>query len=253
MKKISIITAVLNAADTIRDCIESIYSQKQPIEHIVIDGGSTDGTLEILEEYRDNISELVSEKDDGLYQAINKGINLATGEVIGILNSDDFYFNSNILSKVQKAFSDEKVHSCYGDLVYVDRVNTEKVYRYWVSGRYLRGSFYWGWMPPHPTFFVRKTVYNKFGLFNPELGTSSDYEIMLRFLEKNKINTYYIPEILIKMRVGGISNSTVRNRIFANYNDRRAWEYNSLKPYPWTLTLKPLRKIGQYIKRPKTR
>ncbi|MBW2661229.1 MAG: glycosyltransferase, partial [Deltaproteobacteria bacterium] len=247
MVKLSIITTVLNSAATIRDCIESVHSQNQPVEHIIIDGGSTDGTLEIVEEYRSRLSKVVSERDEGIYDGMNKGLRLATGDIIGLLNADDVYAGPDILTKVAKVFNEEHVDSCYGDLVYVHPHNMEKVIRYWHSGSYDVRQFYWGWMPPHPTFFVRRSVYERYGLFNLDLGSAADYELMLRFLVKHRITTAYIPEILVKMRSGGMSNASLKNRLLANRNDRLAWEVNGLKPYPWTLYLKPLRKVGQYI------
>ncbi len=250
MVKISIITAVLNGADTISDCIKSIQSQTVPVEHIVIDGGSTDSTLEIIEEYKSDIAQVVSEPDKGIYDAMNKGLRLVSGDVIGILNADDFYAGPEVLEKVANAFSYENVDSCYCDLVYVNSKNSNQVLRYWHSGEFKSHNFYWGWMPPHPTFYVRRNVYEKYGLFKIDLGSAADYELMLRFLLKNKIRTVYIPEILVKMRSGGVSNASLKNRLMANRNDRLAWTANGLKPYLWSLWMKPLRKIPQYIRRP---
>ena len=243
---ISIITSTLNSAHTIRGCLNSVSDQQGNIEHIVIDGVSSDGTLEILCTFP-YLSKVISEPDKGIYDAMNKGISLASGEVIGILNSDDFYANSSILKKVAAVFKDPGVDSCYGDLVYVDPSDTAHLIRYWKSGHYNVKNLYWGWMPPHPTFFVRRWVYEKYGMFNLDFGSAADYELMLRFLVKHKITTAYIPEVMVKMRAGGVSNMSLKNRIRANRMDRRAWEVNGLKPYPWTNFLKPLRKIKQYF------
>jgi glycosyltransferase len=243
---ISIITSTLNSALTIRDCLNSVSNQQGNFEHIVIDGVSSDETLDVLNSFP-YLSKIISEPDKGIYDAMNKGISLASGNVIGILNSDDFYANSGILEKVAEAFEDPGVDSCYGDLVYVDPSDTAHLIRYWRSGHYNRENFYLGWMPPHPTFFVRRWVYEKYGLFNLDLGSAADYELMLRFLVKHTITTVYIPEVLVKMRAGGVSNMSLKNRIRANRMDRRAWEVNELKPYPWTTYLKPLRKIKQYF------
>ena len=221
----------------------------EDIEHIVIDGGSTDGTLDIINKYQSGIAKLVSERDDGIYDAMNKGIGFATGEVIGILNADDFYPDSGVLEKVAQVFENEDIESCYGDLEYVDAVDTGKVIRYWRSGPYHVNKFYSGWMPPHPTFFVRRSVYQKYGLFNLTLGSAADYELMLRFLVKHRITTAYIPEVIVKMRTGGVSNASIKNRISANRMDRKAWSVNGLRPYPWTLFFKPLRKVHQFIVR----
>ena len=247
MSRISIITVTYNASDHLRDCLESVREQDVEVEHILIDGASTDGTLNILDAYQDHLAHVTSEKDEGMYDALNKGIGLATGDVIGILNADDFYFSKDTLSRVSEAFSDEHVDAVYGDLVYVDRNNTEKVVRAWRSGEYRPRKFYHGWMPPHPTFFVRHRMYQQYGLFNPELGTAADYELMLRMLLKHGIHAAYIPEVLVKMRSGGVSNQSFKNRLKANLMDRKAWTVNDLSPYPWTLWMKPLRKIGQWV------
>lgn len=243
---ISIITATFNSAEYCTSCIESVVRQAGSFEHIFVDGGSDDGTLDIVTSYS-HISKVVSERDRGIYDAMNKGISLATGEVIGILNSDDFYADQHVLIKVAEAFKDERIDSCYGDLQYVDAVDSSKIIRNWKSGHYHEHGFYWGWMPPHPAFFVRRRVYEKYGMFNLDLGSAADYELMLRFLVKHKITTTYIPEVLVKMRAGGVSNASLKNRIKANRMDRMAWEVNGLKPYPWTTYLKPLRKIRQFL------
>ena len=246
--KISIITAVLNNRFHLRDCITSVSSQSYPnVEHIVVDGGSSDGTLDVIRENDKKIAQWISEPDQGIYDAMNKGISLARGDVIGILNADDFYANAHVLSKAALVFCDDNVWSCYGDLQYVSPENTLRVVRYWHSGHYHVKNFYWGWMPPHPTFFVRRDVYEKYGLFNLSLGSAADYELMLRFLLRYRITTTYIPEVLVKMRQGGTSNASLRNRLRANLMDRMAWTINGVKPYPWTLYLKPLRKFGQFI------
>lgn len=261
MAKISIITTVLNNVNTVGDCLSSIYGQSDgPYEHIIIDGGSTDGTLEKIQKLKRKYTTVISEPDEGIYHGMNKGISLATGDVIGTLNSDDFYAHSDVLNKIKKVFTDSRVQSCYGDLVYIassgdpEKVQTEdilnrkdKIVRYWKSGNYDRKKFWWGWMAPHPTFFVRREVFQQYGNFNIELGTAADYEIMLRFLVKYRISAYYIPEVLVKMRSGGVSNKTVQNRLRANKMDRQAWLINNLQPYFWTTWMKPVRKIGQWF------
>ena len=244
---ISIVTATLNAVSTLDVCLKSLKDQTLPFEHIVVDGKSRDGTLELLQEYGSQISCLISERDNGIYDAMNKGIGLASGDVIGILNADDYYADSRVLEKIAGVFEDKRIDSCYGDLDYVHRQNTSRTVRRWRAGEFQKIRFYYGWMPPHPTFFVRRWVYEKFGNFNLKLGSAADYELMLRFLLKNNITSVYIPEALVKMRVGGRSNASIKNRLIANRYDRIAWKINGLKPYPWTLTLKPFRKIGQYL------
>ena len=247
--KISIITICYNSAETIEDTLRSVTSQDYAdVEYVIVDGASKDNTLEIVNRYRDKITTVISEKDKGLYDALNKGIAVCTGDVIGILHSDDIYASSSVLSRVMKEFTDPAVDGAYGDLHYVDRENTDKIIRNWKSGPYREGLFLKGWMPPHPTFFVRRELYQKFGVFTTELRSSADYELMLRFIHKNKIQLSYIPEVLVKMRVGGKSNVSWKNRIRANREDRQAWKMNGLKPGLFTLIRKPLSKIFQFLR-----
>lgn len=246
--KISIITVTYNSASTIEQTIQSVLNQSYTnIEYIIVDGVSTDGTLDILNRYKSRIHKIVSEKDKGIYDALNKGIDLATGDVIGILHSDDFYMSSNIIENVANSFNQNQCDALYANLYYVDKDNTDKIKRKWHSGNYSEGSFLNGWMPPHPTFFVKKEIYNKFGKFDLQFTSAADYELMLRFIHKNKIKLAYLNEFIVKMRVGGKSNVTVKNRVTANMEDRKAWEVNGLKPRFYTLTLKPLRKIFQFL------
>jgi len=250
--KISIITVSYNSEETIEDTIKSVISQDyKNVEYIIIDGASTDGTHDIIAKYRDKISKVISEPDKGIYDAMNKGVEAATGEVVGILNSDDLYAHSKVLSKVAKLMVRNKAMALYADLLYVDRVDLNKVVRYWVSGKFKRSSFKQGWMPPHPTFFTLKSCYNEFGTYNLSLRSAADYELMLRFLYKEGIVPAYLPEVVIKMRVGGQSNVTLKNRLKANKEDQKAWQLNGIKPAWYTLKMKPLRKIGQFIKKPK--
>ena len=163
------------------------------------------------------------------------------------MNADDFYAGPGILSRVCNAFENPEIQACYGDLVYVDNQDTGKVVRYWRAGPYDINRFYNGWMPPHPAFFVRRSNYEKYGTFRPELGTAADYELMLRFLLKYQLKVDYIPEVLVHMRTGGVSNRSLLNRIRANRMDRLAWKVNNITPYPWTLIAKPIRKLGQWL------
>ncbi|WP_159467600.1 glycosyltransferase family 2 protein [Dyadobacter sp. 3J3] len=246
--KISIITVVYNGAATIRHCIESVLSQNfDSIEYIIIDGNSTDSTKEIIKSYGSKIDKFISEPDKGIYDAMNKGVMMATGDVIGILNSDDFYADSTIISQVAKAMNETNADGCYGDLNYVDGRNEAVIKRNWVSGAYKPNSFLMGWMPPHPTFFVKKKCYNQYGNFRLDMGSAADYEIMLRFIFKNGIKLTYLPKVLVKMRTGGVSNNTLKNRIKANSNDRKAWLVNDIKPRFFTLWFKPIRKVVQFL------
>lgn len=246
MSKITIVTPSYNSAATIVDCLRSVQSQSVPVKHLVIDGGSTDDSVKIARTVSPG-AHIISEPDDGVYDAMNKGITLADTEIVGILNADDMYFSDSVLEMVLGAFRDPEVESCYGDLIYVAPHDLNRTVRYWRSGTFKRRSFYWGWMPPHPTFFVRKRVYDRLGGFNTSLGSAADYELMLRFLLKHQIRTAYIPLVLVKMRTGGISNASMGNRVKANRMDRRAWKVNGLTPYPFTLQLKPLRKVPQFL------
>jgi glycosyltransferase len=245
--KISIITATYNSSATVGDTLRSIKEQThRDVEHIIVDGGSADDTLDTVRQF-DHVARVVSEKDRGIYDAMNKGIRLASGEVIGILNSDDVYADAFVLGEVAKAFADPSVQALYADLQYVYPDDLNKVQRTWRSGRFKKENFYFGWMPPHPTFFVRREVYEKCGLFNLELRSAADYELMLRILVKMGISAFYLPRVIVKMRAGGVSNASLANRLRANREDRLAWKLNDLRPYFFTLYLKPLRKIHQFI------
>jgi glycosyltransferase len=245
--RISVITVSYNSSATIKDTLESVKGQAYPeVEHIIVDGLSTDETLRIVSGYS-HVSKVISEKDAGIYDAMNKGVLASTGDVVGILNSDDFYYGNDVLSKVAAVFNEKKCDALYGDLQYVDQKNLAKVIRHWEAGNYSANAFMWGWMPPHPTFFVRKSVYERFGMFNLSMKTAADYELMLRFIHKYQIAVEYIPSILVSMRTGGVSNNNILNRLRANQEDRQAWAVNVLEPYWFTLYLKPLRKISQFI------
>ena len=247
MSSISIITATFNAEKTLSQCIECVASQSQPVEHIVVDGASSDGTMDIVSANRDLIARCVSEPDAGLYDAMNKGIGMATGDIVGILNADDFYPDDDVLEAVHARFDDSAVDACYGDLLYVDGQDESRVVRTWNAGEFAPQKFYWGWMPPHPTFFVRRRLYERYGGFNLSLGSAADYELMLRFLLKNRATARYVPKVLVHMRTGGVSNASLANRIAANRMDRAAWRVNEIRPYPWTLIAKPARKILQWL------
>lgn len=245
-KPISIITATYNSARTVTDTLHCIQHQDYPaIEHIIVDGQSSDDTLKIVGQFS-HVTKIISEKDGGIYDAMNKGIALASGEIIGILNSDDIYTNKFVLSKVASVFEDEKVDGCYADLQYVHYNDINKVVRTWRSGACRPGSFHKGWMPPHPTLFLRRHVYAEAGIFNTSLKSAADYELMLRIFVKHSFHIHYLPEFIVKMRTGGLSNASFQHRIRANREDRKAWEINGLRPGAFTLYLKPIRKIVQF-------
>ena len=243
--KISIITPSYNSGITIKSCLESIPHQTyKNVEHLLIDGGSKDDTIEIAHTYS-HLTRIVSEPDQGLYDAMNKGIKLANGDIIGILNSDDVYTSQDVIQFVIDRFKDHKVDAVYGDLNYINQNN--KIIRKWRSGEYSRDSFLQGWMPPHPTFFIRKEYYDRYGLYNTDFSISADYELMLRMLYKHNLKGAYIPKVLVSMLTGGQSNGSLRKRWMANREDRKAWEINGLKPGSLTLLKKPIKKLIQYF------
>ncbi|WP_462111255.1 glycosyltransferase family 2 protein [Campylobacter concisus] len=247
--KISIITVVWNNARTIKDAINSVLNQSyKDVEYIVIDGASTDGTIEIVKSYGDRIK-FISEKDSGLYDAMNKGICLATGDVVGILNSDDFYASDKILQIVASEFLKTGADSVYANLEYVDANDPKRVIRYWKSKKYQNGLFRSGWHPAHPTFFVKKEIYKKHGVFDLSFKIAADYEIMLRFFEKYNITSSYVDEVFVKMRMGGESNRSIKNIIKANMESYRAWKANGLYINPLRFLLKPFSKVVQFIKK----
>jgi glycosyltransferase len=247
MMKVSVITATFNSAATLTDTLSSVRDQTYPlVEHLIIDGGSKDNTMEIVAGFP-HIKQICSEKDRGIYDAMNKGVKRATGDIVGILNSDDFYASENVLREVVDTFQQSGCDAVYGDLQYVCKDDVSKVVRYWRSGPYQQGAFKWGWMPPHPSFFVRHTLYDRCGLFNLDMKTAADYELMLRMIHKEGASLQYLPNVLVKMRTGGASNASLASRLKANADDRKAWDVNGLTPYWFTMYLKPIRKITQFI------
>lgn len=248
--RVSIITVSYNSAATIGDTIRSVVDQSySDREYIIVDGASKDDTSTIVNSFGSKISVFVSEKDKGIYDAMNKGVALAKGEIIGILNSDDFYSDENVIRDVVRYIQESGADALYADLDYVDQQDTKKIVRRWKAGPYREGIFKKGWMPPHPTFFIKREAYEKFGSYNLALRSAADYELMLRMLHKHKLKVTYLPRTIIHMRTGGQSNVTLKNRIKANMEDRLAWKMNDLKPGWFTLTWKPLRKLGQFIKK----
>lgn len=227
--KISIITVSYNSAKTIETTFMSVLQQTYSnIEYIVIDGGSTDNTLKIAKKYSEIITVLVSEQDNGLYDAMNKGISLATGDVIGLINSDDLFCDPDALNKVAKVFKKNKnLDSIYADLFYVSQQDINKISRRWVSG--IQRKFKYGWHPAHPTFYIKKTIYDRYGLFDLSFKLAADFEIMLRFLDKHNISTTYLKEPLVKMRLGGETNKSLKNIYYQNIECLRAFDKNNIK------------------------
>ena len=248
--KVSIITVSLNSCDTIEDSIQSVLNQKyENIEYIIVDGGSSDGTVEIIQKHQDKIAKWVSEYDKGIYHALNKGLKMSTGDIIGFLHADDVYAHNLVIDLIVSRMMNYDTESCYGDLLYVHKKDINKTIRYWKSCPYHEGLFKKGWMPPHPTFFVRRKIYDRYGYFNTEFKIAADYELMLRFLGKKMISTHYIPEILIRMRVGGISNRNFKNLVLKTSEDYKAWKVNNLKGSSLTILRKNLNKIPQFFRK----
>lgn len=248
--RLSLITVTYNAERTIGDTLASVAAQTfEELEYIVIDGASTDGTLDVVRRHEGLVDILISEPDRGIYDAMNKGVASASGDLVGILNSDDFYPDADVLSDVVAAASRGGVDGVYGDLAYVEAEQTSRIVRRWRSGPYRPGSFRRGWMPPHPTFFIRREWYERHGAYSREMGSAADYELMLRMIHKEGARLAYLPRCLVHMRAGGESNASLRHRIAANRQDARAWVVNGL-PQPRGLRLlKPARKLLQYLHR----
>ena len=248
--KISIITPVFN--DPRVSCaLDSILAQRHEheLDLVVVDAASTDGTMEILATYSDRISTLISEPDDGIYDGMNKGLRRATGDIVGILNADDRYADNLVLHDVIEVFEDNETDACYGDLVYVDE--DDKVARYWKSGSPSVAKWYWGWMPPHPTFFVRRSVYDTHGVFDLGYPIAADYELMLRLFLKQGINVKYLDRVMVRMSLGGASNGSITSIVKANSEVARAWRSNGLGGGFLVPILKPASKIFQFVGRPR--
>lgn len=248
--KVSIITVCLNSVGTIEDTIKSVLSQSyKNIEYIIIDGGSTDGTLDIINRYKKNIAKVVSEPDNGVYDAMNKGIKLSTGDIIATLNSDDMYANQTIVGQMVEFIQNNGLDAAYGDLVYIDHNSANHVTRFWKAGEYKKGSFCYGWILPHPTFFCQKNIFERFGYFNDKLQIAADFELMLRFIEKHRIKVGYLPKVIVKMRAGGKAN-VLRGIIRGNWEIIRSFRLNNLPLSPWFFIVKPITKISQLFRRP---
>ena len=243
---ISLITVVYNAQNTINTCIDSVLRQKfNNIQYIIIDGGSTDDTLKIINSYKDKIQILISEPDNGIYDAMNKGIQLATGEVIGTLNADDYLADENVLMDVASAFASHQFDILYGDLDFIEP--NGKIIRKWRSGKYKTGMFNRGWMPPHPTFYCKRELFEILGGYKLDYGSAADYELMLRFIHLNKKKVFYLDRVIIKMFIGGVSNKSISNRVKALGHDLKAMRNNAILFPVISLILKPMRKIMQFF------
>lgn len=249
--KVTIITATLNNSETIAETINSISSQDFfDIEHIIIDGSSSDGTLEIIKDYqsKNKSIKLFSESDNGVYNALNKGLSLATGDIIGFLHSDDVFGSKTIISEINSIFENNDVDGVYGDLQYVKNTNTSKVIRNWKSKKYYPEMIKKAWMPAHPTLFLKKNVYEKHGNFNPTYKISADYEFILRIFKDQFLKFEYLPKVVTKMRLGGISNRSLKNILIKVLEDYRAMRKHKVGNI-FTLVRKTLSKLDQYFKK----
>ena len=245
--KVSIITVTYNSARFLEDCIRSVQEQNyKNIEHIIIDGKSTDGTVGIIKKYEKGIATWVSETDKGMYDAINKGMHMATGDVIGILNSDDVLDNDHVIFNIVKEFLTSKTDAVFGDLEYVSQDDTNKVFRVWKGQSYKRSRFRYGWMPAHPTFYVKRSVVAKYGGYETHYFSAADYEFMARYLYQHKISASYLPKLIVRMRVGGASNVNFKQRLRANRRDYLAMRRNKI-PFAFIVSiLKPFIKLHQF-------
>lgn len=247
---ISVITATYNSAATLRDCLASVSLQSYSnIEHIIVDGASTDKTLQIASEYSNRISRLISEPDNGIYDALNKGIAVATGDIIGFLHSDDQLANDGVLEQITKAFDDPEVSGVYGDLLYVDEKNGVRIIRHWKSKPYSRRDLARGWMPPHPTLYVRRDWFTKIGGFDTSYRIAADYLSVLRLFSSPDFKATYIPEVLVKMRVGGVSNRSFKSITHKSKEDWRALRECGISPVQAaiSLMLKNFSKLPQFV------
>lgn len=246
--KISIVTVCYNSAATIADTLKSVAAQDYAdIEHICVDGLSKDNTVEIIQSFP-HVAKWVSEKDKGLYNAINKGIEMATGDIVGVLHSDDFFPANDIISTVARTFKESEVDAVYGDIAFVNPNNLQKIVRLYSSARFTPKKFAYGYMPAHPSFYLKRECYNRFGLYHEDYKIAADYELVMRMLYTHKISYQYISKIFVYMRTGGVSNQTFKSRYVLNQEIVRACKENGVNTNMAVLSFKYLRKIGEYIK-----
>ncbi len=244
--KVSIITICYNSAQTIAETIDSVVNQTYvDIEYIIVDGGSSDSTLKIINSFQSKVAKVISEKDEGIYDAMNKGLRVATGDIIGFINADDVINSSDCIEKVVQQFISSESDVVYGDKIYVDPSDTSKVVRYWTAGNYNKENYKKGWMTPHLSTYIKKELYDKHGEFRTSFKIAGDYELMLRFIYKNDARTTYLPIPIAKMRAGGISNSSISNIIRSNIEVYKSWKINGLQVSPLIVFMKPFKKVFQ--------
>lgn len=246
--KVSIITVVFNGEKYLEDCINSVRGQDyKNIEYIIIDGGSTDRTISIIEGFKNQIHYFISEADRGMYDALNKGIKVATGDIVGILNADDILATEDVISSIVTSFEQNKADGVYGNLNYIDTSSFKRILRKWISKQFTNRDILFGWMPAHPTLYLKRELFDRFGYYSLDFGTAADYELMVRYLYVNKINAHFLDKLLVNMRIGGMSNSSLKQRYLAFANDYKAVKRNKL-PYPLTtVLLKKISKLQQFF------
>jgi len=248
--KVSIVTATYNCGRTLRASLDSLARQTyRKIEHVIVDGASTDDTLRLIENYAENVDyevKLISEPDEGVYDALNKGIKLATGDVVGLLHSDDMFASDRVIERIVEVLSSNEYDGCYGDIVYVDREDTSKMVRYWKAGKYNRKKLLLGWMPPHPTCFLKRSVYERFGLFDTSYKIAADYDFMVRILYTGGVRLAYIPEVITIMRSGGMSNKSLKNRILVLRENYAVMKKHGLPAFR-ALLVRTLSRIPQFV------
>lgn len=251
--KLSVITATLNSEETISDTIDSLNSQTySDVEHIIVDGFSKDKTIEIINKKKRFETIIISEKDEGIYPAINKGIQVSSGDIIFLLHSDDILYDGNVINDIINVFNQSDADVVYGNILFFDKIRVDKITRVWVSGNYSKAKIYFGWHPPHTSLFVRRKIFDKYGFYNTNLKIASDYEFMIRIFLKNDIKVRYINRFIIKMREGGKSTASLFNHIYSNYECQKGWIINTGFINP-LIFFKPIYKIPQlFLRKPTT-
>ncbi len=246
--KISLITVTFNSASTVRTTLQSVANQTwNDIEHIIVDGNSVDGTLEIVKDFK-HVNKIISENDKGIYDAMNKGIMNASGNIIGFLNSDDWFYSDFILEEIASEFISHKLDAVYGDLEFVKDEKDKKPRRKWISEKYRKDIFLKGWIPPHPTFYAKLDLYKKYGFFNSKLRFAADFDIMCRFISKENVKIKYLPGIKVKMRLGGATTKNLKNIVLGNIEIYNSLKRNNIQAGPFFIFKKIFTKLKQYKK-----
>ena len=245
--KVTIITVTFNSAETIKDTLISVANQSYPlIEHIIVDGNSRDRTLEIVNNFQ-SATKIISEPDNGIYDAMNKGIRIASGDIIGILNSDDFFSSEHVVEKIVDEF-DNETDAVFGDIAFVRPDDLDKIVRYYSGANWKPDKFKWGYMPPHPSFYLRKEHYQNLGLYQTDYKIASDYELLIRMLYKYKLRYKYLPKQIVTMRTGGVSTQNIKSRYVLNKEIIRGCSENGINTNMFFLSLKYFNKIFEYFR-----